>query len=118
MDAIAAASVAHSGTERDTSKLAAATNCATACAVVMTSTVMVFVSVNNPSVTTNWIECAPTGNTVPATTPLGNGLPASYHAYCNGPPSGSEDRAPSRITVPLVQLPEISNCTVALASAT
>src|SRR5260370_29737471 len=117
MDAIAAASVARSGVERDTSKFADATNCATACAAVMTSTVMAFVSVNKPSLTTNSMECAPTGNTVTATTPLANGLPASYHEYCNASPSGSEDREPSRITVALVPLAELSSSTVALASA-
>src|SRR3989442_1365303 len=118
IDAIAAASVARSGTDRDTSRLADATNCATACAAVMTSTVMAFVSVNKPSLTTNSIECAPTGNTVTATTPLANALPASDHAYCNGSPSGSEEREPSRITVALVPLPEMTKGVVALASAT
>src|SRR6266849_8885796 len=118
MEASAAASAARSGAERDKSKLAAATNCSTACAVVRTSTVMAFVSVNKPSLTTNRIECAPSGNTVTATTPLANGLPASDHAYCNGSPSGSEEREPSRITGALVPLPEITKGVVALASAT
>ena len=120
MEAIAAASVARSGAERDTSEFAAATNCSAAWAVVMTWTVTAFVSVNKPSLTTNRIECAPTGKTVIATIPLASGslAPASYHVYCKTSPSGSDEREPSRITAALVPLGEITSRGVALASAT
>src|SRR5437867_10347642 len=118
MEAMAAASIACSGAERDTPAFAAATNCSTACAVVMTSMVAAFVSVNKPSPTTNRIECVPTGKTVIAITSLARRFPASDHVYCNKSPSRSEERDPSRITVALLPFGEMASDTVALASAT
>ena len=53
-----------------------------------------------------------------ANAPLAKGLPDSYQSNCNGSPSGSDEREPSRITVALVPLDEMTISEVALASAT
>src|ERR1051326_4878579 len=80
MDAMAPAKTACKGADRDTSDPAEATNRTTASAVVMTSIATAFVSLNKPSLTTKKMECAPTGKTAIATTPLSSKIPSSYQA--------------------------------------
>src|ERR1041384_5335984 len=118
-DAKAARNVASSGWGRAAFEPTTELSRSTAWAVVMTSTVIALVLAAIPSLTTSRIELAPTGNTTIATTPLARGLelPTSYHPYCNGSPSGSYEREPSRMTLALVPLGEMYSVLVAVASA-
>jgi len=84
----------------------------------MTSTATVFVADSIPSVTTSRMECVPTGKTGRETARLPRRLSSSYQRYCRTSPSGSEERLLSRRTVAFVLFGEMTNATVALASAT
>ena len=70
IEANAALKVARNGWGFGTSEWTVVANLCTACAVVTTSIVKVFVADNVPSLTTNWMVWVPTGSTTADTTPV------------------------------------------------
>src|SRR4051812_478038 len=74
---------------------------AVACERLITSKVTDLLPVREPSDTTSVTVCEPSPKSLLASTPVakGVGAPWTYHEYCNGSFSGSDDKAPSKSTV-------------------